>query len=49
MMGSIIERVLHASTFPMLLVRPADLVAKQSQEKEREGRESDVPLGRFDA
>lgn len=48
-MGSIAERVLHACTLPILLVRPADLVAKQRQEKECEGRESDVPSGQFDA
>lgn len=33
----------------MLLVRPTDLVAKQHQEKECEGRESDVPSGQLDA
>lgn len=41
-MGSIAERVLHASTLPILLVRPADIVARERREREHERRERDI-------
>jgi len=35
-MGSIAQRVLRATTLPLLLVRPADMLAQVEQEKERD-------------
>jgi nucleotide-binding universal stress UspA family protein len=33
-MGSIAERVLHATRLPLLLVRPADMIVMERQKKE---------------
>jgi hypothetical protein len=33
-MGSIADRVLHATRLPLMLVRPADMVVQEHQEKE---------------
>lgn len=35
-MGSTTERVLHATTLPLLIVRPADILEKERQERERQ-------------
>jgi len=35
-MGSIAERVLHATRLPVLLVRPADMIVRERMEKERQ-------------
>lgn len=37
-MGSITERVLRATALPLLIVRPADMIARERQQKERQAK-----------